>query len=112
MSTFSYTLDFGAQTEKKPTVNNIKFGEGYEQRASFGINTIKEVWNVSFQNRTVTEINEIDAFLETHGGVDSFSWTPPGQSTPKKFKCQEWNKQIVKGTFWNLSAKFEQVFEG
>lgn len=112
MAEFNFTPDFGAQADMKPNVNNIKFGDGYEQRASFGVNIIKEVWSISFSNRTKSEIDSIDAFLKSRMGVDSFDWMPPDSTVLKKFKCQVWKKDIVKGSHWGLTATFEQVFEG
>jgi phage-related protein len=60
-------------------VLEAKFGDGYSQRMSDGLNTIMETWSLSFQNRPISDINIIRAFLEGKNGVQAFSWDPPGQ---------------------------------
>lgn len=109
MATFTWNVDTNATLTKKPRVTNIKFGDGYEQRVSYGLNTILQEWDLSFSNREESESNEIDSFLEARGGYESFDWTPPGESSSRKFKCQEWSKVAQKGGFYSISAKFEEV---
>jgi phage-related protein len=99
MSTFTWPVDSNATVSKKPRVNNIKFGDGYEQRTSYGLNTNLQNWDLSFANREEAEANEIDDFLTARGGLESFDWTPPGEVTVRKFKCQEWNKLSAKEAF-------------
>lgn len=111
MAVFTWNVDSGAVQNKKPRVSNIKFGDGYEQRVSYGINTNPQEWDLSFANRSEDESNEIDDFLTEHAGITSFEWTPPGQASALKFKCQEWVKVAQKGNFFSITAKFEQVFE-
>lgn len=111
MAVFDWNLDANPLTDQKPRVNNIKFGDGYEQRVAHGINNNPENWSISFTNREETEALEIDAFFKTHGGVTAFDWTPPGASEALKFKCQEWTKVKHNGNLYSLTAKFEQVFD-
>jgi phage-related protein len=111
MAVFTWLVDANPSHSKKPRVTNIKFGDGYEQRIRYGINTNPQSWEVSFANRDETEANEIDAFLDEQGGVTAFDWTPPGQAVALKFKCQQWNKVAGKGNFFSITASFEQVFD-
>jgi phage-related protein len=111
MATFTYTPDFGSPRSMRPTVSNIKFGDGYEQRVAHGINTIGQKWELAFQNRDEDEAEAIDAFLLDKNGVDSFDWTPPGESVARKFKCQDWTYTPVKGNYNSISAVFEEVFD-
>ena len=111
MSTFTWTPDFGAEQDNKPNVSRIKFGDGYEQRAAFGMNTNPQVWNLQFSNRDISEITAIDDFLRARGGVESFDWTPPRASDPLKFVCMDWSRGLVSAAYDSLSATFEQVFE-
>ena len=43
--------DRGFTRSSKPAVLHVKFGDGYEQRASDGINSVKEEYNFNFTNR-------------------------------------------------------------
>jgi phage-related protein len=111
MSAFVWVPDFGAAGTKKPNVSVIKFGEGYEQRSSFGMNTSPESWSLSFNNRDQAEFILINDFLSARGAVEAFSWTPPDATTARIFVCREWTKTRVKGTFYSISATFDEVFE-
>ena len=52
--------DKGFTAATVPMVKAARFGDGYEQRKIMGINTIKQTFNVSFNNRTNDEIDDID----------------------------------------------------
>jgi len=110
MTTFTYIPSYGATQKKKPTVNAIKFGDGYEQRAQFGINQNPRVWNLAFNGRTETEADAIDAFLEATKGVAYFDWTPPTGSAGR-WICRDWDRSIVDIDCHNISASFEEVFD-
>jgi len=110
MATFTYTPDFGASKKHKPRVNAISFGDGYEQRATFGINNNPQVWDLSFSNRTDTEAEAIDTFLSARSGVEAFLWTPYNESEGS-YICREWSKSIDKYNGNTITATFEQVFE-
>jgi phage-related protein len=111
MSTFTWTPDFRAQKQSKPTVTPIKFGDGYEQRVSNGINTNSGTFSLQFSNREVAEIDAIEAFLDARAAVESFDYTPPRSATAIKVVCREWSRVTESATMDSLSAKFEQVFD-
>lgn len=110
MATFTYTPDFGAAKKLTPRVNLMKFGDGYEQRASFGINSNPQTWELSFSNRTDTETLAIETFLSARSGVESFDWTPYNE-TSGKYVCREWSKTIDGFNRNSVQATFIQVFE-
>jgi phage-related protein len=99
MSTFTWPVDSNATVSKKPRVNNIKFGDGYEQRTSYGLNTNLQNWDLSFANREETEANEIDDFLTARGGVESFDWTPPGELLQENSSARNGIKLLAKEAF-------------
>lgn len=111
MATFTWTPDFGAQLSRAPRVKTAQFGDGYQQRAQFGINNNPQSWSLQFVNREDTEADEIDAFLTARRAVEAFDWTPPRQSTAIKVVCDSWNVEIVKHNLNSISATFRQVFE-
>jgi len=108
MSTFTWTVDYGANNEVKPNVLKAVFGEGYEQRTSNGINTMPRSWTLGF-TKSPSDIDAIEAFLETAAGVTSFDWTPPRGSSGK-WLCEEWKRGIPNAAFDTLDAKFREVF--
>lgn len=110
MATFTYTPDFGATKKNKPSVKVAKFGDGYEQRLAYGVNTNPQEWSLSFANRTDTEASAIDAFLTARGAVESFDWTPYG-GTAGKYVCREWSRSLDSYNRNTIQATFIQVFE-
>jgi len=92
MATFTYAASYGATVTQAPSVRYIRFGDGYEQRASFG------------------DADAIIAFLEARAGVDAFDWTPPSGSAGK-WICRSWSRSISSNGANDISARFEEVFE-
>ena len=117
--TFTWHPDFSAQLQYEPRVMVTAFGDGYEQRTQFGINANPQKWSLTFKARLDAEANAIDAFLQARGGLQSFFWTPPGQTVALKFVCRKWSKSPVAGNgtatapayIWDLTVPLEQVFE-
>jgi len=110
MATFTFTPSFTADLEEQPIIRRVKFGDGYEQRLSYGLNTQPKKWSLQFLNRTDTERNNILTFLRTQGAAESFEWTDPN-SYAGKWSCERWNTSQVSCNFNNITATFEEVFE-
>lgn len=111
MATFTWTPDFGAQQAIKPRVRRVAFGDGYEQRQGDGINTQPATWELTFAVRDNTETAAIMTFLSTRAGVESFDWTPPGESTALSFVCRDWTRTMDRNNVNSITARFEQVYE-
>lgn len=117
--TFTWNPDFQAKVQYAPRVVVSSFGDGYEQRTQFGINGNAQKWSLTFKSRLDAEANAIDAFLQSMGALQSFFWTPPGQTAPLKFVCRSWTKVPSTGNgtaaapayIWDLTVPLEQVFE-
>lgn len=110
MAAFTYTPDFGASASKEPRVRRAAFGDGYEQRQVFGLNTQPEVWSLRFANRDKTEADAIMAFLAARGGAESFDWTPPDEAESRRFVCRSWSRSIDRFNLYTVTATFEEVF--
>ncbi len=111
MATFTWTPDFGAQLVEKPRVHSVRFGErGFEAREVDGINTLPEVWTLTFNSRTDSERDAILAFLRARAGLESFDWTSP-VGTVGKWVCREWGASARAVGVNDAGFMFEQVFE-
>ena len=91
MATFTFTPSFTADLEEQPIIRRVKFGDGYEQRLSYGLNTQPKKWSLQFLNCTDTERDNILTFLRTQGAAESFDWTDPN-SYAGKWICERWNR--------------------
>ena len=103
--------DYGASKAAQPNVRVAQFGSGYSQRATFGINNDKKVWQLNWTNRTATDTNTIEDFLEARAGVEAFDWSPPDETSTYKWICKSWQKTMPYSNLFNITATFEQVFE-
>jgi len=66
-------------------------GDGYSQRAVDGINAGRETWTAVF-HETIANINSIISLLDTAAGAEVISWTPPRESTAKKWSCEHYSR--------------------
>ena len=113
MATFpAITASYGAQKSSKPVVRTTQFGDGYEQRTTFGLNQNPKEWSLTWQNITEANADTIEAFLDARAADGaSFDWTPPDTATSYKWVCQQWDKTIPYIGRATITATFRQVFE-
>jgi len=110
-SVFTWIPDYnGTGADYEPKKKVTKFGNGYSQRASDGLNPNPGMFSVSFLGRDTTEAAAIEAFLEAAKGVDYFLWTPP-RKTQIKVICEKWSRRPAKGPYDDITATFEQVYD-
>jgi phage-related protein len=109
MAIFNYCPSVSSSSEESAKILSSQFGDGYEQRISDGINSIKRSWQVSFSGKK-EYINEIRDFLRARNGVESFEWTPP-DGEEGKWTCDSWNKTYASGSVHTLRTTFKEVFE-
>jgi len=110
MATFTYTPSFSATQNSEPQIQKVQFGDGYEQRLRFGLNTNPKQWDLIFQHRTDTERDDILAFLDARGGWEAFDWTPP-HGDAGRFVCEQWRSEMLSCNLNTITATFRQVFE-
>lgn len=110
MTTFSYTPSYPAQAVRTPKTTNSVFGDGYEQRAEDGINSLPEAWDLQFLSRDQAEGDAIDAFFAARKGVTYFQWTTP-KGYAGNFICRTWTYNLDKGNRVTVTARFEEVFD-
>ena len=63
-------------------------------------------------NVSETEADEIETFLDARANdSDSFTFTPPGESSSSEFVCENWSKSIPYNNRATIQATFREVFE-
>ena len=112
MATFpSITPTYGLQKRSAPAVRTIRFGDGYEQRTSLGLNQNPKVYSLTFEV-SETDSDTIETFLDARAADNaSFDFTPPGEDSSSKFVCEEWSKSIPYLNRASIQATFREVFE-
>lgn len=78
--------DRTSSLKKSNRVLQAEFGDGYGQTALDGINTSIEEWKLSFKDYPEAQIITLRNFLDARASTEHFLWTPPLETTPKKWK--------------------------
>ena len=98
MATFpSITPTYTFTKKTNPNVRTVKFGDGYQQRLTFGINQNPKVFNLEF-NVSLADANVIESFLNSRAfDNESFDFTPPQEaiSTSGTFVRSSGSKNAV-----------------
>ena len=106
---FTYCQDQegNSQTNTFNTLSS-KFGDGYEQNVSVGINNKSGTWQYT---RTAKKalILEIKAFFDEHKGSDSFLWNSPLDGEVR-VKTGDYTPVSIGRGLWRISTTFTQVF--
>ena len=114
MATFpSIKPTYGQQKRSRPLTRTVRFADGYEHRILFGLaqHQNPKVFNITFEV-SETDAETIEKFLDDRANdSDSFTFTPPGESSSSEFVCESWSKSIPYNNRATIQATFRQVFE-
>ena len=114
MATFpSITPKYGQQKRSNPNTRVVRFADGFEHRILFGLaqHQNPKVFNFTFEV-SETDADTIETFLDARANdSDSFTFTPPGESSSSEFVCDSWNKSIPYLNRATIQATFREVFE-
>jgi phage-related protein len=112
MATFpSIEVSYGLSKSSRPNVVTTRFGSGYQQRSTFGINQNLKIWNLRWENISETDSDTIETFLDARAGKENFDYTAPGESSSSKYICRDWTKTIPYPNLASIQAVFEEVAE-
>ena len=101
----------GSDEKRSYKVRKTQFGDGYQQRTTFGLNQDPKVWSLTF-NVDDEDADEIETFLEARGQDGaSFDWSPPDTTTTFKWICRSFNREMFDSDRSRITASFEEVFE-
>lgn len=105
------TPTYGVQKRSRPNVRTVRFGDGYEQRLTVGLNQNPKTFQLTFEV-SETDADTIETFLDARADDNaSFDFTPPGEASSSKFVCESWSKSIPFLNRATINATFRQVFE-
>ena len=113
MATFpSITPTYGTQKISKPKFLNVQLGDGYENRLTFGLHQNPKSFSLTF-DVSETDADTIEDFLDARAAnnMESFDFTPPGETSSSKFVCESWSKSMPYLNRASIQATFRQVFE-
>ncbi len=95
MKTFRWKVKPGMDVTSAPSVREVRFGDGYSQRAPAGLNADLKTYSVTL-SVSRWEATALESFLAEHGGWKSFLWTPPYELQADKGDLR---KMVVAGQY-------------
>ena len=114
MATFpSIQPAYGQRKNSAPLTRTVRFADGYEHRILFGLaqHQNPKEFNFTFEV-SETQADEIETFIDARANdSDSFTFTPPGESSSSEFVCEKWSKSIPYNNRATIQATFREVFE-
>ena len=114
MATFpSIKPTYGQRKSSRPRTRTIRFADGYEHRLLFGLaqHQNPKEFSLTFEV-SETDADTIETFLDARANdSDSFTFTPPGESSSSEFVCERWSKSIPYNNRATIQATFREVFE-
>jgi len=104
---------YGQRKSSRPKTRTIRFADGYEHRLLFGLAQHQNPKEYSFTfDVSETDADTIETFLDARANdSDSFTFTPPGESSSSEFVCENWTKSIPFNNRAEIRATFREVFE-
>lgn len=106
--TFPCDLDGNSNTQNFNVLTS-KFGDGYEQNISIGINNRKGEWSYQ-RTASKDEVLLIKAFFDKHKGADSFLWDSPLDGEVRVKTNTSYSPKQIGGNVWQIATTFYQVF--
>lgn len=111
-STGGTTPDYGSSRKNAPVVRTVQFGDGYQQRLTYGLNQNPKEWSLTWSNILESDADAIEIFFNNRAADNqSFDWTAPDESTAYKWICPDWTKSLPYPGRATITATFKQVFE-
>ena len=114
MATFpSIKPTYGQRKNSRPKTRTVRFADGYEHRLLFGLaqHQNPKEFSLTFEV-SETDADTIETFLDARANdSDSFTFTPPGESSSSEFVCERWSKSIPYNNRATIQATFREVFE-
>lgn len=109
MQTFEFKNDLeGNRSSYKFNRRVVKFGDGYEQRVSHGINSKSGEWNYQ-RTAKFEEVERIADFFDQHYCVVPFSYRNPEGKNVKAI-AEDYQITHLGGGISRISTTFKQVF--
>lgn len=110
MRAFVWDIDASSSETVTHSVNKVKFGDGYEQASSFGINNKRKSWQCSRQDYKPI-VDDIYNFLGSTQAVEPFYFQPIKSEQGFTVRLVgEISRQKIGGNVWKISFNLEQAF--
>lgn len=103
---------YGTDLTQKAKVRRIDFGDGFSQRKRHGLNSVRQKWNIVWENIPDADAETLRLFFAGQAGVELILWTPFGQATQLKWTdAGDFRSRPSGFGISNCSVTIEQEFD-
>lgn len=103
---------YSSTKSTKYKVIRAEFGDGYSQRVADGINSVKKMGTLVFENLAPSDADDIEDFFNDLKGADPFYYTLPLEGSPTLWITEGEVQRTYQGpNSITITAKVEQVFD-
>ncbi len=107
---FTWRPSYNFNVASKPRVNVLKFGDGYEQRLSDGLDSDLLEADINFETRDQREAKAIAHFFHARRAKESFVMQlPPPYNLDKLFVAREWTTNFNFYNNYSVRARLSEV---
>lgn len=104
----------GAARSTALAVDVVSFGDGYNHRATRGLNPVRPSWQLAFPFASLDELGTLDSFLKANAAA-GFYMRPPDSAVDVFVTADSWSasitdKNAASGIVGTLQATFVQQF--
>lgn len=86
------------------------FGDGYSQASPDGLNSVRDIWTLSWSSLDETEKDAVEDFFKARGTHDPFDWMAPGASAAQRWKIVGGFDTRSRGGDYVISTVFREDF--
>lgn len=104
-------LSYGIDATEDINVEEINYGDNYSDSVTRGINPVRQVWNLVWEDITTLQKETLRNFFRNLAGVDYFTWTPTGQVVNLKWKSKQIKSKPTGADLWTVTVTARQVFD-
>lgn len=116
---------YGTSLNPEINVDEVKFGDSYEQVTEAGINPVRDVFEVLFSKQRREVTHAVQRFLKGEGNgsiynrrpSEWFWWLPPypfyanSINEPMRIRCLNYSIVPIAFNAWDIKCTFAQTFE-
>lgn len=112
---FMFIPTYSTKVPIQNSVLEAKFGDGYAQRQSAGLNSFTQSYNMVFQSRGQREMKAITIYVQDHAGVYPFEVLIPDQfisnQPNQKYTAKTMDFTPVAYQLFDINVTVDRVFD-
>ena len=114
MATFPFTNRISQASSSRQLDQNMvvqKYADGYEQRFSFGRNSLAYIMQISLVGLNESDRNILATFYHTHGKVKAFEMQAPNDSVTRSWVFDSPLSETNNANLYFFTFTIREVFE-